>query len=154
MRRLLVLVAAAWLVLALAPAVLADEPDRDPRCADWEQHGAPAGIDLRLVCTAGQVIGAYTGQSEAEINGDPLMPYAVGALVTGVALAAVGVVAMRLVGRQAGKRLASEQPDAWWVCPACQSVNADGRPACYACHASRAATSTGSAEPLVMHRAD
>ncbi|MEW6223037.1 MAG: hypothetical protein AB1627_00260 [Chloroflexota bacterium] len=154
MRRLLAFAAVAWLVLALAPAVLADDSGRDPRCADWEQHGAPAGIDLRLVCTANEVIGTYTGQSEDEINADPLMPYVVGALVTGIALAVVGVVAMKMLGRQAGKRLEPERPDAWWVCPACHSINAEGRPACYACHASRPASTTGSAEPLVMHRAD
>jgi len=105
------------------------------------------------MCIRDRVIGAYTGQSEAEINSDPLMPYAAGALVTGIALAVVGVVAMRLVGRKAGLRLAPERPDAWWVCPACQSVNAEGRPACYACHASRGATPAG-ADPMVMRRAD
>jgi hypothetical protein len=151
MRRLLALAAVAWLALALAPAVLADDPD--PRCTDWEQHGAPEGIDMRLVCTANEVIGTYTGQSEAEINQDPLMPYAVGALVTGIALAVVGVVAMQVLGRQAGMRLAPERPDAWWVCSACGSINAEGRPACYACHASRAATATGAPEPMVIHRA-
>jgi hypothetical protein len=151
MRRLLALVAAAWLVLAPAPTALAD----DPRCADWEQHGAPAGIDLHLVCTANQVIGAYTGQAGADVNSEPLLPYVVGLLVTGIGLAMVGVVATRVVGRKAGKRLAPERPDAWWVCPSCQSVNAEGRPACYACHAPRAdAPSEGAAEPMVMRRVD
>jgi hypothetical protein len=154
MRRLLAFAAVAWLVLALAPAVLADDPARDPRCADWEQHGAPAGIDMRLVCAANEVIGAYTGQSEAEINADPLMPYVMGALVTGTALAVVGVIAMKVLGRQTGQRLAPERPDAWWVCPACQSINAEGRPACYACHASRAETTAGAPEPMVIRRAD
>lgn len=151
MRRLLALVAAAWLVLALAPAALAD----DPRCADWEQHGARAGIDLRLVCTANQVIGAYTGQADADVNSEPLLPYVVGLLVTGLGLAMVGVVATKVVGRKAGRRLAPERPDAWWVCPSCQSVNAEGRPACYACHAPLAdPPADGAAEPMVMRRAD
>jgi hypothetical protein len=153
-RRLPALVAAAWLVLVAAPAVLADDPARDPRCADWEQHGAPAGIDMRLVCTANEVVGAYTGQAESDINTDPLMPYAVGALVTGIALAVVGVLAVQLLGRKAGRRLAPEQPDAWWVCPDCQSINAEGRPACYACHASRAGAAPGGTEPMVLRRAD
>jgi uncharacterized paraquat-inducible protein A len=112
---------------------------------------------MRLVCTANEVIGTYTGQSEADINSDPLMPYAIGALVTGIALAVVGVAAMRVLGRQAGKRLEPERPDAWWVCPACQSINAEGRPACYACHASRAGSAPvtpGAPEPMVIRRAD
>ncbi len=151
MRRLLALVAAAWLVLTLAPAALAD----DPRCADWEQNGAPAGVDLRLVCTATQVIGAYTGQSTTDPNQEPLLPYVVGLLVTGIGLASVGVVATKVVGRKAGRRLAPERPDAWWVCPSCQSVNAEGRPACYACHAPRAdVPADGDARPTVMRRAD
>jgi len=84
------------------------------------------------------------------------MPYAVGALVTGIALAVVGVVAMRVLGRQAGKRLEPERPDAWWVCPACQSSTPRAAP-CYACHASRAGSTPstpGAPEPMVIRRAD
>jgi hypothetical protein len=151
MRRLLPVLAGALLALALAPSVLGDEP-RDPRCSDWEQHGAPPGIDLRVVCTATQIIGTYTGSGTGDITDEPALPYVVALLVTGAGLAVVGLVAMRFVGGRAGRRLAPAAPDAWWVCPSCQSLNAVGRPACYACHAGAPAT-RGEGAP-VLHRAD
>jgi len=147
-RRLLPLLAAAWLALALAPAVLAD----DPRCADWEQHGAPPGIDMKALCTANQIIDTYTGRTRVDVTDEPLLPYAGAALVTGLALAVVGVLATRFVGAKAGRRLAPEIPDDWWTCSACQSVNAVGRPVCYACHQARPTSPAGEA-PL-LHRAD
>lgn len=161
-RRMPFLVAAAWLLVALlpVPGVLADGPSPDPRCADWEQHGAPAGIDMRLVCTAGVVVDAYTGRAEAGddvFGADRLMPYTVAALITGIGLMIVGVVAARVIGRQAGRRMAPDSPVLWWVCPACQSVNAESRAACYACHAERQRADAGEArarEPMTLRRSD
>lgn len=158
MRLLLSLLGAACLLLSIAqpPVAFADDPARDPRCADWEQHGAPAGVDLRLVCAANQVIGIYTGQATTDTDADPLLPYAAAALITGVGLVAVGIVATRFVGRRAGRRLAPESPDAWWVCPSCQSLNADGRPSCYACHATRSLPGPdgGGAPSMMVRRTD
>ncbi|HEU0237648.1 MAG TPA: hypothetical protein VFR14_14520, partial [Candidatus Limnocylindrales bacterium] len=39
----------------------------------------------------------------------------------------------RLLRRGAGRRLASVTAAAWWVCPACRSLNAPTAAACYAC---------------------
>jgi hypothetical protein len=140
--------------MATAPVALADDPARDPRCADWEQNGAPPGIDMRLVCTAGEIIETYTGRSGAsDLNQDPLAPYVAGLIVAGIGFAIAGVVATRFVGGKAGRRLAPERPDVWWACPSCKSVNADGRTACYTCHASRADSGSGEA-PMVLTRAD
>jgi hypothetical protein len=133
-----VLPCAAALCLAVALAVTggvaAADPARDPRCAEWEQHGAPPGIDMRLVCAATEVIDTYTGQTAGDVTREPAAAWAAAALVTGLGLAIVAVLATRFIGGRAGRRLAPESPDAWWVCPSCQSLNAVGRPACYACH--------------------
>lgn len=156
-RRLATLLATAWLLaLVAAPAALADDPPRDPRCADWEQNGAPAGIDMRLVCAANEVIGAYTGQSSTdELNREPLTAYITALVVMGTVFAVVGIVATRYVGGKAGRRLAPERPDSWWVCPACQSLNAEGRTACYRCQASRAEAAAVAGEaPMVVRRAE
>jgi hypothetical protein len=142
------------IALATAPVALADDPARDPRCAEWEQDGAPPGIDMRLVCTANEVIDTYTGRSGADdLNRDPLAPYVAGLIVAGIVFAIAGFVAARFVGGKAGRRLAPERPDVWWACPACKSINADSRTACYACHASRADGVSGDA-PMVLTRAD
>jgi hypothetical protein len=155
-RRFLPILVLLGIVIAMAwaPVALADDPARDPRCADWEQNGAPPGIDMRLVCTAGEIIGTYTGRTGADdLNRDPLMPYVAGLIVAGISFAIVGVVAARFVGGKAGRRLAPERPDVWWACPSCKSVNADGRTACYACHASRSDSVAGES-PMVLTRAD
>jgi hypothetical protein len=155
-RRLLPLLVLLGLIVTLAgaPAVLADDPGRDPRCADWEQNGAPPGIDMRLVCTANEVIGTYTGRSGADdLNRDPLAPYVAGLVVAGIVFAGAGIVAARFVGGKAGKRLAPERPDVWWACPSCRSLNAERRAVCYACHASRSDAAGGDA-PMVITRAD
>lgn len=155
-RRLLPLLVLLGVVTALAaaPVALADDPARDPRCADWEQNGAPPGIDMRLVCTANEVIGTYTGRSAADdLNRDPLAPYVASLIVAGIVFAVAGIVAARFVGGKAGRRLAPERPDVWWACPSCKSVNADGRTTCYACHASRSDTPAGD-PPMVLTRAE
>lgn len=155
-RRLLPLLVLLGIVIALAaaPVAIADDPGRDPRCADWEQNGGPPGIDMRLVCTAGEVIGAYTGRTgQDDLNRDPLAPYVASLIVAGIVFAIAGVVAARFVGSRAGRRLAPERPDVWWACPSCKSVNAVGRTTCYACHVSRSDTPAGDS-PIVLTRAD
>ncbi len=120
MRRPLSLLAVPGLVLVLVLAVLVLAPD------------------VLLLVFADPVMAAGTVGAGEDVNAEPLLPYVVGLLVTGVALALVGVVATRLLGRTPGRRTSPGRPDAWWVCPACQATNAEGRPACYACHAPRA----------------
>ncbi len=111
MRRLLPLLAAAWLLVAVAPAVRADNP-ADPT-GQAGAGSATAGLDLRS---------------------EPLLPYVVGLLVAGVVLAVVGVVVMQ-TGRRRPKPAAGPGPArALWTCPACGAGNAPGRTVCYACH--------------------
>ncbi len=65
----------------------------------------------------------------------------------GSAIAAAAVAVLAVVGlvvaaiivarRRAGGRLEPAVPEAWWTCPACQSLNAGSMPRCYACQAAR-----------------
>lgn len=125
---------AALAILAVLPtAVLAHGPDHaaeDPRCADWAAGNGPAGLDLTAVCIANEVVGTYTAPGT---DRDPLLPYVGAALVAGMGLAFVGVLALRFATRPVARRLEPRLPDTWWVCEACHSVNAEGREACYAC---------------------
>ena len=136
----------ALLVLAALPALALahhSSDSVDPRCAEWRQNGAPAGIDLSVVCVANQVVGTYTASS----TDDPdLLPYAGAALAFGVVMAGVGVVGLRLTAKPVAKRLAPVTPDAWWVCPGCRSLNAAERAACYAC---RTDAPAGTGAPLM-----
>jgi hypothetical protein len=129
-RPLAALAAAVLLLLAGSASVLAEDPAGDPRCADWEQNGAPAGIDMRLVCTATEVIGTYTGTEGSHRD---LLPLAGVAVASGVALAVVAWAVVMQLTRRAGRRLAPAAPASWWMCPRCHSLNAAGTPACYAC---------------------
>jgi len=136
MRRLR-LAAVAALVALIVPAASpvlarhANDPS-DPRCTDWAAGNAPAGLDLTSLCVAHEVVASYTGAGTAQ---DPLLPYAAAALVAGMGLAFVGVLALRYGGRQVGRRFEPETPSSWWVCHDCRSVNAASRTSCYACHA-------------------
>lgn len=131
------LAAVAALVALIVPAaspVLAQHANdtSDPRCADWAAGSAPAGLDLTSLCVAHEVVATYTGAGSPQ---DPLLPYAGAALVAGMGLAFVGVLALRYGGRQVARRFEPETPSSWWVCPDCRSVNAASRTSCYACHA-------------------
>ena len=135
MRRVigLPLLAALAILACLASPVLAHGPAHaaeDPRCTDWAEGNEPSGLDLTAMCIAHEVVGTYTA---AGTDSDPLLPYVGAALVAGMGLAFVGVLALRFGTRPVARRLESRLPDSWWVCPACHSVNADGREACYAC---------------------
>lgn len=137
MRGLLVPAAAAWLALVAPSVALANDPTADPRCAD-ERASAAAGIDLALICTANQVVGAYTGRPDAtKAVGAPDGSAIAAAAVAVLALVGLVVAAITVVRRRAERRRAPAAPDEWWTCPACKSVNAGGMPRCYACQAPR-----------------
>lgn len=109
-RRLLPLLAAVTLLLALAPVsgVLADDPTVDPR---------PVTVDV-------------------DLSSEPLVPYIAALLVMSAVLMVVGVVAMRVTRKPSpGARALGRA--AWWACPACAASNAGDRDACYACAAPR-----------------
>ncbi len=52
-----------------------------------------------------------------------------------LALMPVAAAAGWLLGGVRRRRRTRELPGLWWVCPACRSVNAPDRRACYACGA-------------------
>jgi hypothetical protein len=104
---------------------------RPPTCAERYPAEGPAGVDLRLGCIVGEVVGLYVpGQSE------PPPPLSTYAILVGVVVAAAVLLAWiggRLLARRAGRRLAPVMPDTWWVCDRCRSVNDAGVARCYAC---------------------
>ncbi len=131
----LVLTAVAGVVSA--PTGVAPDPTpaptdaRPPTCSERFPGEGPAGVDLRLGCIVSEVVGLYTASN----RGDPprLSAYVlVLAGGTGVGILLVAL-ALRLLGRRAGRRLAPVLPDEWWVCPRCHSVNGAGVARCYAC---------------------
>ena len=135
MRRLLPLAAAASTALAAPTIALADDPV-DPRCAD--QGAAPAGIDMSLVCTTNEVVGAYTGRRGAvQAAGAPDGSALAAGAVAVLALGGLVVAAFAVVRGRAGRRLEPAVPYEWWACPACRSLNAGSTPRCYACQAAR-----------------
>lgn len=128
------LLAALAILAGFAAPVLAHHPAEagaDPRCADWAAGNAPEGLDLAAVCIAREVVGTYTDPGTGR---DPLLPYVGAALVAGMGLALVGVLALRFGGRQVARRLEPRLPEAWWACSSCRSLNARSRTSCYACH--------------------
>jgi hypothetical protein len=115
----------------------ASAPAGAPSCAERFPSEGPAGVDLRLGCIVGEIVGLYTaGQVEPPA---PLSSYAI---LVGV-LVVAGIVAAlligRLVARRAGLRLAPVLASEWWVCAACRSVNGAGVERCYACGSGRPA---------------
>lgn len=127
------LAAALLIALVLAPAALAD--DRDPRCADWEQHGAPPGVDMAVMCPGG---GLRFG--DVSLADEPLAPYIAGLLVMAVVLGGFGLVATRVLAKPTPTLRAADL----WPCPACGTDNLPSRTSCHACQAPREpATSTG-----------
>ncbi len=128
----------AGLALAGPPMSIAADPtagpaatQRPPTCAERFPDQGPAGVDLRLGCIVGEVVGLYR-PGHAAVPA-PLSSYAllVGFLVVG-ALFVVWLVS-RLVARRAGRRLAPVLANAWWVCGSCKSVNGAGVTRCYSC---------------------
>ena len=136
---------AASLLATCAPAgALGADPTTNPgavarpTCAERYPEEGPAGIDLRLGCIIGEVVGQYGG-SVSPSGATPASTY--GLVVLGVLVA--GFVAIwllaRLLRRSAGRRLAPVRPDEWWLCGSCRSVNGAGVVHCYSCGATRPA---------------
>ena len=109
MRRLLPLLVAWLLVLAPAPAALADDPTTEP------------GFATEAV----------------NLGAEPLVPYIVALLVTSAGLTIVGLVAIQ-VNRKPTEAARRRRRAAWWPCPACATSNAGDRDTCFACGAGRA----------------
>ena len=114
-----------------APAAATARP---PTCSERFPADGPAGVDLRLGCIVGEVVGLYT-TAQAALPA-PLSTYAV--LVGSVIVAGLVLVWIaRLIARRAGRRLAPVLPEAWWVCTSCRSVNGAGVAHCYSCGSDR-----------------
>ncbi|MEO8273946.1 MAG: hypothetical protein ABI620_07755, partial [Chloroflexota bacterium] len=110
---------------------------RPATCSERFPAQGPAGVDLRLGCIVGEVVGVYAASDAAQPA--PLSTYAILLgifIVCGVLLALTGG---RLLARRAGRRLAPVLPAAWWVCPSCNSVNGTGTRQCYSCGAGQPA---------------
>lgn len=143
LRRIALAAALALSSLATTTAALAADPTADPvptqrpptTCAERFPAEGPAGVDLRLGCIVGEVVGLYVpGQSTPP---PPLSTYAIlVGIVVGAGLLLVWIVG-RLVARRAGRRLAPVLPDEWWVCATCKSVNGSAASRCYSCGGSR-----------------
>ena len=136
------LLAVACLLPVGAPAVQGHHGAgaTDPRCLP----GAPAepGVDLTALC-AEQLPQAASDQLDP--GSTRLIPFIGAALVTGIALSVVAVIAMRY---RRPVRPARMTRKAWWVCPSCHSMNAGDRLICYGCQApAPSAVVTGHAAP-------
>lgn len=130
------LAVALLVALVVAPAVRAD--DRDPRCTDWERHGAPPGVNMALMCPGG---GPALG--DLPLGDEPLVPYIVGLLVMAVVLGSFGLIALRVLARpKPDLRLAD-----LWTCAPCGTSNLPSRQSCYACQALRETSVTSGATP-------
>lgn len=126
--RLASLVAVVALLLALAPAILAADPDRDPRCADWEAGTPPPGINMDEACPA---LGAT--EVEVDLDREPLVPYIVALIVVSLVLTVFGFIAMRVM-RPPARRV---RPSDFWTCASCGTQNRPDRSSCFSCQASR-----------------
>lgn len=129
--------ALAFVACALAPATLAADPSpspdpaRPPTCAERFPDEGPAGVDLKLGCIVGQVVGLYSTAATAQPA--PLSTYAIGvALLVAAGLGAVWLVG-RFASQKAGERMAPVLAGEWWVCATCKSVNGAGVTRCYSC---------------------
>jgi hypothetical protein len=166
LRRVAALIRRLSLTLALAAAVAValpatsfaqdgtpePTPTRPPTCSDRFPAEGPAGVDLRLGCIVGELVGLYTASSRDE---PPTLSAYVITLTVGVALGAVLVlVALRVLARRASRRLAPVLSSEWWICPSCQSVNATTATRCYACGGppGDGPTMVTDADPTMAHR--
>ena len=117
---------------ALVPSARAADPTSPgATCDERYPEAGPAGLDLRFGCIAAELLGHYTGTDDTAAA--PRI--SAWLLPMGLALGALMLlmVVVRLVRRRAGAALAPATPEAWWQCPSCKSLNAEGRPACYGC---------------------
>jgi hypothetical protein len=140
--RLSRLLVAASLALAavgapvIAQAALADDPARDPRCADWEAHGAPPGVNLDLAC-APSAAAAPAEVDTGDLASEKLLPYTIALTVTGLALGAVGVISLRVSGPRAQANRRRSAAARFWSCGTCDATNPVDRASCYACQSTR-----------------
>jgi hypothetical protein len=124
------------------------ETARPPTCAERFPAEGPAGVDLRLGCIVSEVVGLWRpGQAAAPPT---LSAYAIALGVLVAATIGLGLVATRVLARRAGARLAPTIPEAWWVCPACHSINGLAASRCYNCGAPQVADATA-APMLTSH---
>lgn len=119
-------------VLLLAAPVAAADPSTapSPSCDDRFATPGPAGVDLGLVCTTNEVVGAYTDLGGPARTQAELM---VGALLVGFVAALTVMALWTWLSRAANRRLAPTTPAAWWICERCHSLNKPTVDACYAC---------------------
>lgn len=134
--------AAAILAAILTASVLAADPTgapggavAPPTCAERYPEQGPAGVDLRLGCIIGELVGAYSASFAQDAT--PASTYAL--VVVGILVGGLVVIwlAGRFVARAAGRRLAPVQPGEWWLCAKCRSVNGAGVVHCYSCGSTR-----------------
>jgi hypothetical protein len=113
------------------PTAAPDATARPATCAERFPEEGPAGVDLRLGCTVGEVVGVYTAANPGRPA--PLSTYAI--LVGIVIAGGLGLAWLvgRFFARRAGRRLAPVLPSTWWVCASCSSVNGAGVQRCYSC---------------------
>ena len=136
-RRLSLAALLALLVLVATPAVAAAEY---PDCRTIEADGT-AGLDLRVLCTLGKIVGHYTGQSYESPADVPVPLLGALALGLGAATALAIVVPIRLARRWARPRRPADE--AWWACGGCHSFNEPSLSTCYHCGAARPAPPSG-----------
>ena len=125
--------------LGLPATAAAEDPTQPPvaparaTCADRFPAEGPAGVDLRLGCIAGELVGLYTASSSSDPT--PISSYFLALFGGLVGALLVGWLVMRLLFRRAGRRMAPVLPGTWWICDRCRSVNAADASRCYACGA-------------------
>jgi hypothetical protein len=132
----------AAFAIASPPAALAADPTSDPAgtyrpptCAERFPEDGPGGIDLKLGCIVGEVVGVYVpGQSKPPA---PLSSYAILVGIVLIGLASGIWLLGRLVARRASRWLPPVLPSAWWVCATCRSVNGAVVEHCYSCGSAR-----------------
>jgi hypothetical protein len=105
-------------------------PAATPTCAERYPDPGPAGIDLRLGCIVNLLVATATG---GQATGPPRISEWLATIGAAVLAFALLVLGARRISRSAGRRLASVEPEAWWSCPSCRSLNASGSMACYRC---------------------
>jgi hypothetical protein len=131
-----------------APTALAADPSSPPERPTCDQRfpaDGPAGVDLRLGCLVGEIVGTFTGATD---QGDPapLSSYLEPLLVVVFGIAGA-VVALVLSRRVLGRRLAPVMAAEWWTCDACRSLNPGSGSRCYGCGSPRPDGATSVAGP-------
>jgi hypothetical protein len=102
-------------------------------CSDRFPAEGPAGVDLRLGCIAGEIVGLYTASAgEAPA---PISTWVIVLLAATAAAAFLAALVTRTLARRAGRRLAPVLAGEWWICEQCRSVNGTEKSRCYACGA-------------------